>query len=617
MIWENINRIIGKNINKISIPDKITDENGITLSNMKDIADGFNHYYVNVGPNLAKQISDGTVGKNTLPTISNSKSLFLYPTDSEEVINIITLLKPKTSSGHDKLTPKLIKQLYNRKIPEPIIARGVIPPLVHIINLSLSTGIIPKAMKLAKVVPIYKNKGSNAEMKNYRPVSLLPVFSKVLERIVYNRLFNFVIKHKLLYTSQYSFQKNLSTELAILELQDGINTSLNEKECCVGIFMDLSKAFDTLDHDILLNKLNHYGIRGIALSWFQNYLSDRNQYVCINGCNSELLPITCGVPQGSILGPLLFLIYVNDLATISKYAATILFADDTNVIYTGKTYDDVSRIIQTDLKNLSNWFKCNKLALNETKTNYIIFHQINKKPPDDFNIILNDTHLERVKYTKFLGVLINENLKWKEHINYISSKVSRATGIIAKLKNCLPKSALFTIYNSLCISHLSYAITVWGSSPTSSIDRLVKLHKKGIRHVYRTRYNAHTAPLYLDAKILNLQDLFKLSCVKLMYKKNHGNLHNYHSRQLETKTEHNKTPKETRQMHDVDVKMHKASSKINSINSKVGLWWNDLPHNIKSCNFKTIQSFSKHVKKHYLSKYNITCTDTRCYVCKK
>ena len=187
-------------------------------------------------------------------------------------------------------------------------------------------------------------------MKNYRPVSLLPVFSKVLERIVYNRLFNFVIKHKLLYTSQYGFQKDLSTELAILELQDRINTSLNEKECCVGIFMDLSKAFDTLDHDILLNKLNHYGIRGIALSWFQNYLSDRNQYVCINGCNSELLPITCGVPQGSILGPLLCLIYVNDLATISKYAATILFADDTNVIYTGKTYDDVSRIIQTDLK---------------------------------------------------------------------------------------------------------------------------------------------------------------------------------------------------------------------------------------------------------------------------
>ena len=275
-------------------------------------------------------------------------------------------MKPKTSTGHDKISSKLVKQLYNKKYNEPATPRGIISPLVHIINLSLSTGIVPKAMKLAKVVPIFKNNGSNTVMKNYRPVSLLPVLSKILERIVYNRLFKFITKQKILYPSQYGFQKDLSTELAILELQDRINTSLNNNECCVGIFMDLSKAFDTLDHNILLHKLNHYGIRGTALSWFHNYLSNRQQYVCINGTNSDMLPITCGVPQGSILGPLLFLIYVNDLASVSKHAATILFADDTNLIYTSKSYENFTIMIEKDLKKISNWFKLNKLALNET-----------------------------------------------------------------------------------------------------------------------------------------------------------------------------------------------------------------------------------------------------------
>ena len=195
-----------------------------------------------------------------------------------------------------------------------------------------------------------------------------------MERVVYNRLFKYLVKHTILHPSQYGFQINLSTEQAILELQDHILNTIESGDYCVGIFMDLSKAFDTLDHRILLSKLRNYGVRGVALDWFRNYLSNRKQYVSINGTNSGLLSIECGVPQGSILGPLLFLVYINDLPDATN-ATTILFADDTNAIYIGKSYTELIKIINDDLINISNWFKRNKLALNESKTKFVIFHK--------------------------------------------------------------------------------------------------------------------------------------------------------------------------------------------------------------------------------------------------
>ena len=225
MTWKNINKILGKSRNKVNIPDEINDENGAKLSNLRDIAEGFNKYYVNVGPNLAQTIQSDGLERPSMPSMKNNKSFFLFPTGEEEVTNLIRSLKPKTSTGHDNISSKIFKQLY----------LGIIQPCVHIINLSLSTGIVPEAMKLAKVVPIFKNNGSNIVMKNYRPVSLLPVLSKILERIVYNRLFYFLVKHKILHTSQYGFQADLSTELAILELQDRIINTLSRNECCVGM----------------------------------------------------------------------------------------------------------------------------------------------------------------------------------------------------------------------------------------------------------------------------------------------------------------------------------------------------------------------------------------------
>ena len=604
LIWQNINSLLGRQNNKKNIVSIISEE-GMTLTDLNDIANSFNQYYVNVGPTLAKNIGDSSIQNFPLPTMNSHKSFFLFPTDNEEVDKIINLLKPKTSSGHDNISAKLLKQ----------VSPGLISPCVHIVNLSLSMGIVPVAMKKAKVIPIFKNSGSASVMKNYRPVSLLPVLSKILERIVYNRLFHYLIKHSILHPSQYGFQKYLSTEQAIVELQDRLSDIMNDKKCCIGIFMDLSKAFDTLDHHILLKKLSHYGIRGIALDWFRNYLSDRNQYVSIDGTCSGLLPVTCGVPQGSILGPLLFLLYINDLPLVSKSAVTILFADDTNALYTGKTYDELINVVCNDLRILSDWFKSNKLALNETKTNYMIFHTRHNKPPDNFVITLNGVILERVKITKFLGVLIQENLNWKAHIDYVCDKISKSTAILAKLKHYVPRYVLLIIYKSLCLSHMLYALSVWGGSPFSSLKRLITLQKKGIRHVCNAKYNSHTGALFKQCKVLKLVDMFKIQCCKFMHKKHHSLLNTYHASKLPANE--NVSDRITRQSLDVSIFTNNYLSRINSLNYKVGTSWNNLPYSVKKNISVSIGTFTGRIKHIYLSTYDTECTNVNCYICNR
>ena len=344
--WNVLKSIINRN-KKRKVATRFKINNNI-IENPEAIADKFNEYFINIGPTLAKDIpsSDRTPSDYLHNRIQ--ESFFFAPVLENEILMIISKLK-NSSSGWDCFETKVIKE----------IKTIIVEPLVYICNLSISTGIFPYELKLAQVVPIFKA-GDDEFFSNYRPVSILSVFSKIFEKIVYQRLLDFLNKHGVLYAFQFGFRQHHSTYMALLTLVDRISTALDEGKIVVGIFWDFSKAFDTVDHKILSKKLEHYGIRGICLNWFIDYLSNRKQLVTYNGAKSKYLNIKCGVPQGSILGPLLFLIYINDLPEAAKSAFLLLFADDSNLFFTGNNINEITCQINKELDNIIAWLDSNK-----------------------------------------------------------------------------------------------------------------------------------------------------------------------------------------------------------------------------------------------------------------
>jgi len=341
---------------------------------------------------------------------------------------------------------------------------------------------------MAKVVPLYKKDDPQLPC-NYRPISLLSIFGKLLEKLMQNRLCTYLEKFNILYDYQFGFRKYYGTALALIEVIDSIYRHLDNHEKTIGVYLDLQKAFDTVNHDILIHKLSIYGIRGTTLTWFKNYLSNRKQFTVLADAKSDILNITCGVPQGSILGPLLFLIYVNDIQDCASEAKLKLFADDTNLFIFGKSFPEISTKSNSLLINLNKWFVANKLSLNIDKTCYSAF---SNNPPNcnDYSQIdlkFNSVNIKKCESVKYLGVWIDDKLNWKVHIDYIYSKLAKFVGIFYKLSHKLPDDCLKMLYFSFVHPHILYGVEIYANTYTSYLEKLMKLNNKLLRILQKKR----------------------------------------------------------------------------------------------------------------------------------
>ncbi len=416
------------------------------------------------------------------------------------------MLKTGKSVGPNSIPIKLLK----------ILSPHISSPLYQIINESFSSGIFPEKLQHAKVIPLFK-KGCPMTVSNYRPISLLSVFSKISEKLMYKRLYNFLEIHKILYNLQFGFRASHSVNHALISLTESIKNTLDNKRFGCGIFLDLQKAFDTVNHQILLKKLEHYGIRGTALAWFSSYLSNRKQYVSVNGHNSGHLNVTCGVPQGSVLGPLLFLIYINDLPNSSNKLSFYLFADDTNIYFESDSLHQLQKVVNKELKQVKKWLDANKLALNVDKTNFVIFHSPKKSLDEAINLKIGKELVKQAKYVKFLGVLLDENLTWKYHLSELSKKLARTCGIFFKIRHLLPTNVLVSLYNSLFSSFLQYGIIVWGLTYDIHTKPIYLLQKKVVRAIAFQNFTSPSSPIFSDLKILKLYDLLDLKLLTFVY----------------------------------------------------------------------------------------------------
>jgi ribonuclease P/MRP protein subunit RPP40 len=286
---------------------------------------------------------------------------------------------------------------------------------------------------------------------------------------------------------QFGFREKHSTYLAMISLMENIINSLERGHFTIGLFLDFSKAFDTVNHKILISKLNHYGIRGIANKWITSYLTGREQYTSYNGANSQTKTIKCGVPQGSILGPILFLIYINDLGTFSDKLATIMFADDSNLFSGGNDLTQPAKSVNDEIPQLITWLRANRLFLNISKTHFMIFGPKKKNLPKEIDMIIDGKKIDHVKSTKFLGIILDTNITWKDHIMHLTKKIARSVGILSIAKKILNIKSLIQLYFSFVYPYITYCILIWGNSPAPTLWPIFKLQKMSFRIINNLR----------------------------------------------------------------------------------------------------------------------------------
>ena len=571
--WRILNEITGK-VNKKTQTDHMIVQ-GSKNFDSTDIANLLNDYFCDIGQRLTRNMP------NQQPSCDISlseQSFFLTPTTYLEVYKAIGSLKSSVSESHNGISNNLVKKLSN----------ALSLPLSIAINKSFLEGSFPTDFKIAKVTPIHKG-GTTTDPSNYRPIAVLHPFSKVIEKIVCKRLQSYFLNTNKFQESQYGFRPGLGTSDAVFNLVQKIRNNSEGKKMSVGVYLDLKKAFDTVNHELLLYKLNRYGIRGIALDWFRSYLGGRTQYTIWGNGASFSKRINIGVPQGSVLGPVLFSVYVNDLSTSVRSCVPILYADDTALVFEGRDVQTLNTKIANDLDRINEWLLANKLIINVEKSAYQTFG-ISMHKKSGLTVKIDNKTINECSTYKYLGIYIDNKLKWSKHIQHVCDKVTKNLYILNSVKALLPLTHRLTLYRTLIESHIQYGYIIWCEGTRADWNKLELLQKKAIRSVACANYLDHTTPLFGEFGVLKLYDVIQIVYLAMAYRLVNLKLTTEQIKVIIRDADHN-----------YDTRRQSINSYFSGMATRIGHVV--LSKNSHSWHNKTYQQHKKELKQQLISEY--------------
>jgi hypothetical protein len=501
-LWQIVNEVIDRKQVRDKAPDTLK-QGETEIKGHREVANTFNEYFASIGEKMANSIPHEPGFEDYIKICPYANKLELRRLEEHEVGTIMKRQMPKLSTGIDDINNKIVKTCWEE----------LKKPMTIIVNMSIDQSQVPSLHKKAKIVPLYK-KGNKQETGNYRPVSLLPSLSKILEKAICQQVMHFLNHNQLLCPNQFGFRTRNQTTHVVHSLLNTVAENAINNQCTIATFIDLSKAFDCLQYDKLYKKMEGLNFSDKTIDWFKSYLTGRMQCVSIEGEQSDWVPVKLGVPQGSILGPVLFLMYINDINKSDMTAKFVKFADDTTILTNGKDAKEASELMNSVLSKVYKWFRQNKLNLNPSKTRYMIF---NSKTEETNLVKIDNSPIERVwskgkeKSFKLVGIHLDEKLNWAEHINTIGKKITVATYGLHKAGKELDCKRRKLLYSGLIHSHLTYGLPIWGHATQGRLNTLLVKQKKAIRQIFRLPYKAHTLPYFVKGNILQLPELIRHS----------------------------------------------------------------------------------------------------------